>query len=267
LVASAKLFQSNQYQQLFAQHQLADFGAIWVRDIAWFEPPNERRGGWSGVGTIELQDGALQDTALQDDALQSSIHAPLRLFVKKQQNHGRKSWRHPFAGEPTFRREFNNLKFLAKHNIGAPKLVYYAENMAAKQAILITEELIDFVPLDTVQLSSLNQAQQHTLIQTVATEVKRFHNAGLVHRALYPKHIFVKNAQTAAEIAFIDLEKARHSNFACYRAYFDLAAFLRHSDWSADNKQLFINTYLAKQDVNFFDKLLCNMINRRANRG
>jgi tRNA A-37 threonylcarbamoyl transferase component Bud32 len=264
LAASAKLFQSNQYQQLFAQHQLADFGAIWARDIAWFEPPNERRGGWSGVGTMALQGGTLQ----------GSIHAPLRLFVKKQQNHGRKSWRHPLAGEPTFRREFANLKFLAKHNIGAPKLVFYAENicfaenLAAKQAILITEELIDFVPLDTVQLSNLNQAQQHTLIQTVATEIKRFHNAGLVHRALYPKHIFVKNAQTAAEIAFIDLEKARHSNYAWYRAYFDLAAFTRHAiGWSADNKQLFIKTYFAKQELNFFDKLLCNMINRRAKRG
>jgi tRNA A-37 threonylcarbamoyl transferase component Bud32 len=256
LAASAKLFQSNQYQQLFVQHQLANFDAIWRREIAWFEPPNERRGGWSGVGVMEMQ----------GDALQGSIHAPLRLFVKKQQNHGRKSWHHPFAGEPTFRREFANLKFLAKHNIGAPKLVYYAENMAAKQAILITEELTDFVPLDTVGLSSLNQAQQHAVIQTVATEVKRFHNAGLVHRALYPKHIFVKNAQAAPQIAFIDLEKARHSNFAWYRAYFDLAAFLRHSDWCADNKQLFIKTYLAKQTLNFFDKLLCNMIAQRANR-
>jgi tRNA A-37 threonylcarbamoyl transferase component Bud32 len=262
LAASVKLFQSNQYQQLFAQYQLADFSAIWARDIAWFESPNERRGGWSGVGVMEMQ----------DDVLQSSIHAPLRLFVKKQQNHGRKSWRHPFAGEPTFRREFANLKFLAKHSIGAPKLVYYAENMAAKQAILITEELTDFVPLDTVQLSSLNQAQQHTLIQTVATEIKRFHNAGLVHRALYPKHIFVKNAQNtqnaATEIALIDLEKARFSPLAWYRAYFDLAAFTRHAiGWSADNKQLFIKTYFAKQELNFFDKLLCNMINRRAKRG
>jgi tRNA A-37 threonylcarbamoyl transferase component Bud32 len=247
------LFQSNNYQQLFSQHNLADFDAIWSYDVAWFEPPNQRRGGWSGVGKIVLQ---------------ANNHEALRLFVKKQQNHGRKSWLHPFAGEPTFRREFCNLKFLAKCNIGAPKLVYYAENFAAKQAILITEELIDFVPLDTVDLNSLNQAQQLTLIQKIATEVKRFHNTGLVHRALYPKHIFAKNAATVAEIAFIDLEKARFSPFASWRAYFDLAAFTRHANgWSAENKQLFIKTYLAKQELNFFDKLLCNMINRRANRG
>jgi tRNA A-37 threonylcarbamoyl transferase component Bud32 len=251
------LFQSEHYQQLFKQNQLADFNAIWSRDIAWFEPPNERRGGWSGVGTI---------------ALQASKNPSLRLFVKKQQNHGRKSWRHPFAGEPTFKREFHNLQFLAKHNIGEPKLVYYAENMADKQAILITEELTDFLPLDTINLSSLSQAQQQTLIQTVAKEIKRFHNTGLVHRALYPKHIFVKNASTLPEIAFIDLEKARHALFAWYRAYFDLAAFSRHAiDWSGQHKQLFINTYLAKSkvaksEVSFFDKLLCKMITLRANR-
>lgn len=247
------MFQSNDYQKLFSQYQLADFDAIWGHDIAWFEPPNQRRGGWSGVGTVVLE---------------ANNHVALRLFVKKQQNHGRKSWLHPFAGEPTFRREFSNLKLLAKHNIGAPKLVYYAENLAAKQAILITEELIDYVPLDTFDLNNLNQVQQQALIQKVAEEVKRFHNIGLVHRALYPKHIFVNNAAAEAKIAFIDLEKARFSPFASWRAYFDLAAFTRHANgWSAENKQLFIKTYLAKQDLNFLDKLLFNMINRRANRG
>lgn len=259
LAATFKLFQSNQYQQLFSQHQLADFDAIWQREIAWFEPPNERRGGWSGVGTIILQ---------------TNNSLPIKLFIKKQQNHGRKTWLHPFAGEPTFRREFSKIKFLEKHNIGAPKLVFYAENisfyenLAAKQAILITEELIDFVPLDTVDLSSLNQTQQQILIQTVATEIKRFHESGLVHRALYPKHLFVKNSHSKPEIAFIDLEKTRFSAFFYWRTYFDLAAFIRHSiGWNTDNKQLFIITYLAKQDLNFFDKLLYNMINRRANRG
>lgn len=259
------MFQSNYYQQLFAHHQLADFNAIWTRDIAWFEPPNERRGGWSGVGTVTLQDSMLQDSTLQDNALQANNGGGDVFFVKKQQNHGRKSWRHPFAGEPTFRREFANLKFLAQHNIGAPKLVFYAENLSTKQAILITEALTDFVPLDSVDLSSLNQTQMHTLIQTVATEIKRFHNTGLVHRALYPKHIFVKNAHTAPQIALIDLEKARFSAFAYWRTYFDLAAFIRHAiGWSETNKQLFINAYLIKQNLNFFDKLLCKLIARRA---
>ena len=257
----APLFISNHYQALFSQHQLADFDAIWRSEIVWFEPPNKRRGGFSGVGSIMLK----------EHAPQANNHGVQRFFVKKQQNHGRKSWKHPIAGEPTFRREFNNLIFLQQHNIGAPKVVYYAENISAKQAILITENLTDFVPMDTIDLAHLNQTQQYNLVQKAALEVKRLHHAGLVHRALYPKHIFVKNAQStensAPEIAFIDLEKARFSPLAWYRAYFDLAAFTRHAtSWNNENKDLFINTYFAKQRLNFFDKLLCMCIARRAKR-
>lgn len=250
------MFQSNHYQQLFTQHKLADFDAIWSREIAWFEPPNERRGGWSGVGKLILptQNGEL-----------------LTVFIKKQQNHGRKSWVHPIAGEPTFRREFKNLLLLGKYNIGVPQVVYYAENHATKQAILITENLTDFVALDTINLSQLSVIQQHNLVQKVALETRRFHDVGMVHRALYPKHIFVKNADGlqngAPEIALIDLEKARFSLLAWYRAYFDLAAFLRHAvEWSEGSKLLYVKTYFAKQHLNFFDKLLCTLINSRANR-
>ena len=78
------------------------------------------------------------------------------------------------VGEPTFRREFNNLIFLQQHNIGAPKVVYYAENTSAKQAILITEDLTDFVPLDSINLSQLQFVQQQHLVKKVASEIRRF---------------------------------------------------------------------------------------------
>lgn len=250
------MFQSTHYQAIFAQNQLHDFDAIWARAIDWFEAPNERRGGFSGVGKLFLH---------------TSDGKSYTFFVKKQQNHGRKSWAHPVLGEPTFRREFRNLVFLQKRNIGVPVAVYYAENAAANQAILITEDLTNFVALDTINLSQLQPAQQHNLIKKVASEIRRFHNAGMVHRALYPKHIFVKNAQSsvniAPEIALIDLEKARLSRLAWYRAYFDLAAFSRHAiGWDDRAKLLLIKNYLEKNELGFFDKLLSNMITRRANR-
>lgn len=249
------MFQSNDYQALFAHNQLTDFDVIWNRDIAWFEPPNERRGGFSGVGKLLLQTESGKEYIF---------------FVKKQQNHGRKSWAHPIIGEPTFRREFRNLTFLEKHNIGAPNVVYYAESTSTKQAILITENLTDFVPLDTIHLNQLQQALQHDLVKKIAAEIKRFHDVGMVHRALYPKHIFVKNAgllDLVPEIALIDLEKARFSPLAWYRAYFDLAAFLRHTvGWDDERKLLLMKSYLQKNELSFFDKLLFNMITHRANR-
>lgn len=250
------MFQSDHFKQVFVDNQLADFDAIWRREISWFEPPNERRGGFSGVGKLLLQ------------AQNGEIFT---FFVKKQHNHGRKSWLHPIAGEPTFRREFSNLSFLSKLNIGAPKVVYYAEKLQSKQAILISENLTNFVPLDTIDLSQLHLMQQQHLLQKVATEIKHFHDVGMVHRSLYPKHIFVKNVAStlnlALEVALIDLEKARFSTLAWYRAYFDLAAFLRHTvGWGEENQLLFIKNYFNKNELNFFNKLLLTAIKRRANR-
>lgn len=234
---------------------MASFEAIWQHEVAWFEPPNERRGGWSGVGTMTLQ---------------ANQHAPLRLFVKKQQNHGRKTLRRPIAGEPTFRREFQRLKFLESQAFAAPKVVFYAEDLATRRAILITEALENYAPLDqvTVQLfEHRDRAAQQRLLHAVAAAIRRFHSLGLVHRALYPKHIFVKNADTAPEIAIIDLEKARFSPFFLWRAYFDLSALHRHAtSWQSAQRMRFLFSYLNTSKLNFWNKLWCKALLRRAAR-
>ena len=98
MITMTNQFLSTQYQQSLSSHQFDDFESIWTSEIKWFEEPNQRRGGWSGVGRIEL--------SLGNENF-------LCLFVKKQQNHGRLTWRNPFNGEPTFRREFQRWKFLA----------------------------------------------------------------------------------------------------------------------------------------------------------
>lgn len=50
------LFQSERYQQIFAKHQLGGFNQLWNKNIEWFEEPNQRRSGWSGVGQLTLSD-------------------------------------------------------------------------------------------------------------------------------------------------------------------------------------------------------------------
>ncbi len=64
----------------------------------------------------------------------------------------------------------------------------------------------------------------------ITASVRDFHQLGLVHRVLYTKHIFVKEAEGQVKIALIHLEKARFSLFFWYRAYFDLAALNRHAE-------------------------------------
>lgn len=252
------MFQSKRYQQIFAQHQLDGFEPLWNKHIAWFEEPNHRRGGWSGVGQLTL--------TTDRDALST--------FVKKQQNHGRRTLLHPFKGEPTFRREFKRLTFLERHHVKAPKVVCYGEQTIEGEscAILATETLLDYEPLDVVTQdwftnTAKARQQKRTLLKFVATALRGFHNTGLSHRALYSKHIFVKDADTQPEVALIDLEKARFSPVSFYRTYFDLSALNRHAEyWSRSDRMYFFLHYFQTKRLSKPLRWLCRLILKRSAR-
>ena len=65
-------FVANDWGLIARTNGLDSFESIWTLDIGWFEEPNERRGGWSGVSRyeIELPDGRREG-----------------IFIKRQQNH------------------------------------------------------------------------------------------------------------------------------------------------------------------------------------
>jgi len=253
------MFKTEYYQKFFKRFDLGDFDHIWNHPIDWFEEPNKRRGGWSGVGKLDLN-------AAKDDFLS--------VFVKKQRNHGRRTLRHPFSGEPTFRREFVRLKYLERCNIRAPKVVFYDEKTveSAACAILITETLLEYEPLDLLtehwfKQKQVSRKQKRVLLEQVAKVLRSFHQSGLVHRALYPKHIFVKHADTQPKVALIDLEKARFRKVFWYCAYFDLSALLRHAEhWSRSDKLYFFLAYFEAEKLSRSLKWLCKRIIKRANR-
>ncbi len=254
-------FVSEQFFKLLKQNQLDTFDKVWNYQVNWFEEPNERRGGWSGVGKVALPNKA-----------STQVDAKTYAYIKKQQNHGRLTWRHPLRGEPTFKREFDRLTFLAEHQFVAPKVMFYAESKVdGKQcAVLMTEALDgyrDFSDLSFSWWKAASKTQQKILIKVLATELRRFHELGLVHRSLYPKHIFVKNVDSSPEIALIDLEKARFGWLFWYRAFFDLAALNRHTMCCRRTQRLaFLKTYLKQEKLTYTSKLLARMIIKRAQR-
>lgn len=253
-------YQEPACQTALQRHGLDTFDAWWTREIDWFETPNQRRGGWSGVGKLVLP---------------FDNQPALTLFVKKQQNHGRRTWGHPLAGEPTFRREFHRLQALAAAGIPAPKVLMYAESLQAgnQRAILVTENLHGFVDLEQWLPAMLNQSQaeRRHLLRAIARQIRRFHDLGWVHRALYPKHIFVRPDEAAPQVALIDLEKARQSLGAWRRAQFDLAALHRHTaDLSGRDRLYFLKQYLYGDafacPLSWCDRQLLNWIARRSKR-
>lgn len=251
------MFLSKRYQEIFAEHQLVDFDQLWAKKIEWFEEPNFRRGGWSGVGHVVLR----------------TEHDELDVFVKKQKNHGRKTLFHPKVGEPTFKREFLRLQYLEKHQINAAKVVFYAEQHGeGDKAILITETLMDYFPLDTILEQdsidhALSRKQRRRLLSSVAQLLKKFHVSGLEHRALYAKHIFVKNASTTPEVALIDLEKSRFNLVLLRRAFYDLAQLNRHTKHLSQTERLyFLLQYFELPKLNWRLKLFIHRLMKRTNR-
>ncbi|MBU2710036.1 lipopolysaccharide kinase InaA family protein [Zooshikella harenae] len=206
---------------LLTQNQLSSFEQIWETELPWFEPPNHRRNGWSGVSEHQL-------------LTSSGNH--INIFIKRQENHNTFSFHHPITGIPTFSREFNNLKRLYHIGIGAPQPLLYAErnHCGKKQAVLITKALDGYCSLESwyQRYPKATLPTREKLLSSLATCLRTFHNHHLVHNCLYPKHIFVTNAENPDyfQVCLIDLEKTKRVFNVKKRCNHDLQRFIRHAD-------------------------------------
>lgn len=217
---------------------LEDFDALWMMQAGWFEEPNKRRGGWSGVSRIVLKLPEGGETVV---------------FVKRQENHMRRTLLHPVQGEPTFRGEIGNILSLRSAGIPTLEPLYYAERKtdAGWQCILITSELTDYQSLDELlseQGWEVSRGERQALLYESARVIARMHANRLVHRALYPKHLFV-NVETAS-VCLIDLEKMRHVLFRNRAMLRDLDSLNRHAScWSRSDRLRFLLCYLGQARV------------------
>ncbi len=220
---------------LLERHGLAGFEALWDLQAEWFEPPNQRRGGWSGVARLELQgpDGSRE-----------------ALFLKRQENHTRRGLRHPW-GEPTFAAEIRNI--LWARDAGVPTLepVYFGRRR--KRAVLVTRELRGFASLFQHMLEWREQdwarsvERRRALIAELAKVVRRLHAARLVHNALHPKHVFVRFSDPGSpEVRLIDMEKMRRILLPGMAARRDLDSLNRRSQWwSRTDRLRFLRAYFG----------------------
>jgi Lipopolysaccharide kinase (Kdo/WaaP) family len=241
------------------KNQLDTFDKVWNQQVNWFEEPNERRGGWSGVGRIELT---------QADG------STLGGFLKKQDKHCRTSFLHPIKGVPTFQREFEMMQYLAKMGVRAPEVMLFARNPNGDlKTTLLTKELAGFVPLEelTEQMFANGRApfaQQRLVIKAVAVLARQLHVAKVQHRSFYPKHIFVNLSNNEApQVAVIDLEKSRINSISILRSIMDLSVLNRHAKhWSKSRRMYFYLQYLGLKRLTPYAKWLCRRILKRSNR-
>jgi tRNA A-37 threonylcarbamoyl transferase component Bud32 len=246
---------NERWRDALQTNQADSFDALWqLEQDNWFEPPNQRRGGWSGVckTTLALPQGG--ETGI---------------FIKRQENHFYRSWRHGFQLRPTFEREYRNILAFHQHGVPTVELIYFGyRNVNGKlRAILVTQELKDFRPLgsgDALLFSKLNIAARKQIFANLGTSLRKMHSAGFQHNCLYPKHFFLKREPGAAiESCFIDLEKARKTLFSRHAAIKDLGIMHRHtSHCSRTDRLRFFLHYRQESRLSAASKAMLKTITR-----
>lgn len=244
------------YAQCLATNRLNTFDLVWAYQQEWFEEPNKRRGGWSGVSRLQLP----------------TEEKTFNVFLKRQEDHQRRTLRHPLAGEPSFACEFRAMMYLRKRGVPVPVPVFFGKRTVEghARAILMIEELVDFKSLEDVTNELFYDGKSSVSVQRrtlrgVALAVKSLHAAGIQHRSLYPKHLFVRwPSMSVPEVVLIDLEKSRFKWFPTIRTVNDLATLNRRTaHWNRTARMYFFLNYLGVQRLNRWQKFLCRLIIKR----
>ncbi|MDY0186143.1 MAG: lipopolysaccharide kinase InaA family protein [Desulfuromonadaceae bacterium] len=226
-----EVFLDQHWQKLLQENQLADFSSIWDLETEWFEEPNIRRGGWSGVVKQILQ----------------SPDGPIEIFIKRQEGHISRTFLHPITGLSTLRKEYASIRRLQRCGVPTLETLYFAHtgNKAGKKAVLITLGLSEHVSLEEIDRATLSPVAKKTLLTAMATAVRTMHKHKLKHNCLYPKHIFVKQTTSTWDVRIIDLEKMKRSLSQHGAMLKDLTTLVRHAgaDWSTRDLLYFLRAY------------------------
>lgn len=174
------------------RHGLASFDALWSVQLSAVDEPNVERGGWSSVFRLELDDSAF--------------------YLKRQSNHLTRTLARPF-GEPTFAREFRNIRRYAQLGVPALQASFFGQRKVdgERRAILLTRALDGWMDLDSwlKRWPELNESGRQAIIGAVGVLARTLHQAGQMHGCFYPKHIFLREQDGHWQACLIDLEKTR----------------------------------------------------------
>lgn len=213
-------FISDSWCELLQHNQIDNFETLWQFEQGnWFEAPNYRRGGWSGVSRSKL--------AMPDGS-------EVCLYIKRQENHVYHSWQHLFRPMATFEREYRNIMRFQQHGIPTVDLIYFGQRMVdgKLRAILITHELESYQALDALMKArKFSRKTQAKLFSDVAMAMRSMHTQQFQHNCLYPKHLFIREyAAGQFDTRFIDLEKTKRWPFKRNAALRDLGTLHRHTE-------------------------------------
>ncbi|MBV1899057.1 MULTISPECIES: lipopolysaccharide kinase InaA family protein [Cycloclasticus] len=245
------------WQAILAFNKLETFEQLWALDAPWFEEKNQRRGGWSGVSRIDL--------LLPEGG-------SVGVFLKRQENHRKRSLAYPLSGRATFAVEFENIQRFEQLGINTLEPIFFSDNrqQGKLQAILMTRELTGFKPLssDDFHLGGRyvdTTEKKLSLFKLLAGLMHQMHDKNIKHDCFYLKHVFARPVEKAdMELKIIDLEKAKKVLFRKNATFRDVYSLLRHAqEWTDEDKLTFFKIYQGEEVLSATSRKLWRKINRK----
>jgi len=198
-----------EWADVFSKAGYSDFDSWWdaeqnLVEVGNFRGPDAHTS-WSHVSRIDLPDGRT-------------------VYLKRQQNHFPNNTLLKLRRIMTFEVEWKNYQLLQAAGVPTMKIIYFSQRKVNgdKQAIVVSEELKGMTPInEIIQWFETHQwpprQQRLAILSAILNVIKPMHESGLIHNALYSRHIylnipFVEGCPAMPEsfhTCLIDLERTK----------------------------------------------------------
>lgn len=198
-----------QWEKRFQQSGHTSFEDWWDAEGSLVGKVNYRgankNASWSHVCRLRLNDGST-------------------VYLKRQQNHFPTNLVLRLRRILSFEIEWKNYQKLIDASIPTLKIIYFSSRQSGKnkQCIIVSEELKDMTSAHDLINHFQSQGwpgrqQRLAMVDAVLTVVRKMHDAGMIHNALYPRHIYFNILFIDGKLQFpehcraclIDLERTK----------------------------------------------------------
>lgn len=175
-------FTSPEWQADLIASGYTDFDSWWNAEKKLVEEGNFRgtddSSSWSHVSRIQLKDGRV-------------------VYLKRQQNHFPNNTLLKLRKIPTFEIEWQNYQRLQEAGIPTLNIIHFASRKQEgnRQCMVVSEELKGMTPVDEI----IRGFEAHgwpprrtrlAMLTALEKVIRKMHNAGIIHNALYARHIY-----------------------------------------------------------------------------
>lgn len=205
-------YEDSNARELLTGQGFLGFDDFWSLPHRFVDDVNYRRGGWSGVSKLYLENCKGSDL----------------YFLKRQENQFRYSLRNPF-GRLTFEIEIDAIRRNQRNKLPSVEVACWGvkKSRGSSRALIVTRA-INCQSLADIIISQPDWKALLPVLGSCGEQLYRMHALGIRHGALYPNHIFI-NTQTGA-VQLIDFEGARHCRRISKAIQPDLQQLVRRLD-------------------------------------